>query len=562
MRGRLRAAVALGYVAAAVIAGCGRKSAPSPAAKTPAAVPLFEERARAAGLMGRPGRARKDALTILEMMGSGVAVFDFDNDGWDDILLVAQEGFGHTGRCTLYRNRGDGTFADATPGSGLDRPGYFMGCATADIDNDGRVDLFLSGYGINRLLRNLGGGRFEDITRQAGLQARSATDFTSAAAFGDFDGDGKVDLYLGRYIVFNSAARQHCQFGKVNGACPPWVYTPQFGSLYRNVDGRSFKDVTREAGLTDQHGKTLGAIWTDYNRDGRPDLYLANDGVAGDLYENAGRRFRNVGTITGCAYNSMGGAQAGMGVDSADYNGDGWPDLVVATFRQEPTSLYANRNGKFFDHRSLAAGLDVPTRLWTGFGTRLLDLDNDGRPDLVHANGHVLEKEMLIDRFSSYPQPMQLFMNQDGEHFRDASGEAGPGFTTPAVGRGLAAGDFDHDGRMDLVVSDLEGSVRLLMNRMPASNRWIGFRLRGTKSNRMALGAVVTTTVDKHTYAAECRTSASYFSASTPLVRFGVGTAAGPAQAKIRWPSGAETTLTGLTLNRDYTVDEARGVLP
>lgn len=544
---------------------CRGRAVPSKAAARSSSF-LFEDRAAAAGIDWRLGRAKKEALTILEVMGTGCAVLDVDNDGWDDLFLVGQEGFGHTGRCALYWNRGDGTFEDVTRESGLDAArGYLMGCAAADIDNDGRVDLFFSGYGVNYLFRNESppGGKlaFKDVTARAGLKARGPTEFNSAAAFGDFNGDGRADLYLGRYIRFDRSVRQHCKFAGVDGACPPWVYDARMGSLYRNLNGREFRDVTREMGLGDQHGKTLGAVWADYNRDGKPDLYLANDGVAGDLYRNEGRRFRSAGTLTGSAYNSMGGVQAGMGVDFGDYNRDGWLDLVVTTFRQEPTSLYANRNGQFFDHRSLAAGLDIPTRPWTGFGTRFADFDNDGWLDLVIANGHVLEKEHLIDRFSSYPQPMQLFLNEGSGQFADRSAQAGPGFTTLAVGRGLATGDFDRDGRVDLVVTDLEGPVRLLMNRASTPNAWIGFLLKGTKSNRLALGASVTVTVGGRTWAGECRTSGSYFSSSSADVHFGLGRATGTARAEIRWPSGTRTTLEALPLNRYHVVYEGRGVL-
>jgi enediyne biosynthesis protein E4 len=538
--------------------GRGGKAA---SARQPAATPsLFEERAAPSGIDWRLGRARKDALTILEIMGAGCAVFDADGDGWDDIFLAGQEGFGHTGRSGLFRNRGDGKFQDVTDGSGLDAPGYYAGCATGDIDNDGRIDLFVSGYGTNRLFRNSGapGGRphFQDITVRAGVQARAPAEFNSAVAFGDFDSDGWADLYVGRYILFDKSVRQYCTFAGVQGSCPPWVYRPARGALYRNLRGRAFREVTREAGLGDQHGKTLGAVWADYNRDGRPDLYLANDQVAGDLYENQGGRFRNVAAVTGSAYNQTGTPQAGMGVDFADYNGDGWQDLVVTTFRQEPTSLYANRSGTLFDHRSLATGLDGPTRQWTGFGTRMVDFDNDGWPDLATANGHALDKETFVDKFSSYPQPMQLFMNQGGERFVDRSAEAGVGFTSPAVGRGLAAGDLDGDGRVDLVVTDLEGPARLLMNRIRTPHSWIGFRLRGSRSNRLGLGALVRVTAGGRTLAAECRTSGSYYSASSPTVHFGLGLAAGAVGAVIRWPSGHETVLKDLQLNRYHSVEE------
>jgi hypothetical protein len=390
------------------------------------------------------------------------------------------------------------------------------------------------------------------------VAARAATEWNSAAAFGDFDNDGWVDLYVGKYVVFNAQTPQFCDFAGVRANCKPQIYEAQKGALYRNLGGGRFQDVTQSAGLTDQHGKTLGAIFADYNRDGRADLYLANDGMPCDLYENVGGRFRNVGTMSGTAYREGGDTQAGMGVDFADYDGDGWFDLIVTTFQGEETSLYANRKGTHFEPRSTSLGLDVTTRAMVGFGTRFADFDNDGWTDLVIANGHVRDNEEKVDRFSSYRQPAQLFMNQKGERFVERSQQAGVGFTTPAVGRGLATGDFDRDGRMDVLVVDLEGAPRLLMNRQSTKNSWIGFRLRGTRSNRLGLGAVVTVTIGGRSYVSECRTSGSYFSASSPVLHFGLGDVSGTAQATVHWSSGARTTLKNLSLNGYCAIVEGK----
>ncbi len=537
------------------------RSHPSSSSTLHTARPWFEDRARASRITWRLGHHGRSPLTIREVMGTGCAVLDFDNDGWDDLFFVGQKGVGNTGRCALYRNRGDGTFEEVTRGSGLEHPGDYMGCATADVDNDGDTDIFVSGYGVNRLFRNEGHGRFKDITTHAGLQARAPTEWNSAAAFGDFDNDGWIDLYVGKYVVFHAQTPQFCDFAGVLANCKPQVYAPQKGSLYRNRGNGQFQDVTQSAGLSDQNGKTLGAIFADYNRDGRIDLYLANDGMPCDLYENLGGRFRNVGAVSGTAYREGGDTQAGMGVDFADYNGDSWLDLVVTTFQGEETSLYANRSGTHFEPCAATAGLDAATRALVGFGACFADFDNDGWVDLAIANGHVRDNEEKVDKFSSYRQPLQLFLNRDGKRFIERTKQAGAGFTTPAVGRGLATGDFNRDGRVDLVAVDLEGAPRLLMNLTTTTHKWIGFHLRGARSNRLAIGAVVTVEVGNHTYVSECRTSGSYFSAVSPTVHVGLGNASGTARATIRWTSGKQTTLNHLALNRYHTVDEAKGVL-
>lgn len=320
--------------------------------------------------------------------------------------------------------------------------------------------------------------------------------------------------------------------------------------------------MTQAAGLGDQHGKTLGALFADYDGDLWPDLYLGNDAVAGDLYHNERGRFRNLGATSGTAYKESGQVQSAMGVDFADYNGDGRPDLAVTTFQNEPTSLYANRGASRFDLVTEAAGLGAASRQALGFGARLADFDNDGWVDLAVANGHVVDQQEKIDRFTNYRQPLQLFRNQGGAAFTDATSQAGPGFTTPAVGRGLATGDLNRDGRLDLLAVDLEGPPRLLWNQSGGGNRWVGFRLTGQRSNRLGLGAQVKVEAGGRTWVGECRTGGSYFSASSPVVHFGLGGASGTARVTVRWPGGNVATLPSVPLDHYHTVDEARGLLP
>lgn len=555
---RLSAVWAVLALSGAVV-GC-RTNAPRPVNPAPQA-PWFAERAAASGIRRELGHHGKSPLTIREVMGTGVAVADFDSDGHDDLFLVGQSGVGNSGKCALYRNLGDGSFRDVTRDSGLDAAGYFMGCAVGDFDNDGRPDLLVTGYGATRLYRNRGGFRFQNVTRTAHINPGAPSDWTSAAAFGDVDGDGWLDLYVGRYVTFDSKTRQLCLSNGVTGSCPPYYYQPQRGTLYRNQRDGTFRDVTSASGLAAQHGKTLGALFGDFDGDGHPDLYLGNDALPCDLFRNLGGRFREEGSLRGAAFKDNGQVQSAMGVASADFDGDGQPDIAVTTFQDEPLSLYRNVGGRTFAHAEQEFGVDGSTRPLLGFGICAADLDNDGWPDLAITNGHVVDRQDQVDRYTGYRQRLLLLRNREGRQFSDETVSAGSGFTDPAVGRGLASGDFDGDGRVDLVAVDLEGPVRLLMNRIPHAGAWIGFRLQGTRSNRMALGARVRILAGGRTQVSECRTSGSYFSASSPTVHFGLGAATGPVDATIRWPSGKSTRLEALAANRYYSVDEGRGIV-
>lgn len=539
--------------------GCGRAagSLDGNASPRPVAAGWFEDRAAALGVRFRLGHGGRSPLTVLEVMGTGCAILDYDGDGDMDLFLVGQEGVGDTGRCALYRNDGE-RFTDVTAGSGLETPGYYMGCAVGDLDNDGRPDILVTGYGVNRLYRNLGGGRFRDVTAGSGLESPSPISWHTSAGFADIDRDGRLDLYLGRYVIFHEHTLQFCDYGGVRASCGPKFYDPQFGSLYRNLGGFRFRDVTRSWGLTDQQGKCLGVVFGDANDDGWPDLYVGNDEMAADFYVNrAGRGFRNEALAANVALSHDGQVQGAMGVDFGDYNRDGRLDLFVTTFESEPASLYANTGGLLFSNRSLPEGLDGPTRPLVGFGTKFADLDNDGWPDLPIANGHIHDNQPLIDRFSSYAQPLQLFMNEQGRAWKDRSTEAGPGFTTPAVGRGLSVGDLNDDGLLDLVVIDLEGPVRVLINRMPRSGAsWLRLTLRGTRSNRMAIGARVRVIAGNRVWTAEVTTGGSYLSASDPRVHFGLGEVERVDRVEVRWPSGQRTVLNSPALRTDLVVTE------
>jgi hypothetical protein len=529
------------------------------------------------------GHGGRSPLTIRDTIGTGAAFLDYDGDGWQDLFLVGQEGTASKGVCALYRNEaGPATndqrptrrFVDVTAGSGLTRPGFWLGCATGDWDNDGRVDLLVTGDGCVALYRNEGGGRFRDVATQVGIGARG---WATSAAFADVDRDGRLDLYVGRYVRFGKGAPDLCTYRGVQAACPPTHYDPQFGSLYLQRDHRPpttdhrpptrFVDVTGTAGLGDSHGKTLGVAFADYDDDGRVDLYLANDGVPGDMYHQTPAQrpasgttptFRNVGLEVGTGYNAMGGEQAGMGTDFGDYDGDGRLDLVVTTFQREPKSLYRNEGGGQFTERGYAAGIGAATVNMLGFGTRLADFDNDGHVDLVIANGHVQNTIARIQPGIDYPQRTQLFMNRGDGTFQEVN--AGPAFTRPIVGRGLATADWDNDGDLDLVVTDLEGRPLLLRNEGAGETRhWLQVALAGVRSNRMGIGARLTLTGGGRTWVREVTTGGSYLSAGDARAHFGLGTVSRLDRLTIRWPSGITQPIASPPVDRLLTVREAAG---
>jgi hypothetical protein len=503
------------------------------------------------------GHNGKSPLTLLEVMGPGCAVCDFDGDGHADILVVGQAGPVANGKCALFRNNGNGTFTDVTKGSGLEEPGNYMGCAVADIDNDGKPDILITGYGIVKLFHNLGGCRFEDITKGSGLESPSPYSWATSAAFADVDHDGLVDLYIGRYVAFNDKTIQFCNYGVPKSACGPIFYDPQVGSLYKNLGHGKFKDVTRIMGLDTAHGKTLGVAFADVNGDGWPDLYLGNDEMPCDLFINEhGKRFRNAGSELGVALSGSGQPQGAMGVDFGDYDHDGRLDLFVTTYEFEPDSLYRNGDAALFTSVDQQTGIGPATSAFVGFGTKFIDIDNRGWLDLVIANGHIHDNQEIIDKLGAYRQPMQLFVNQDGKSFVNKTREAGPGFCSPAAGRGLAIGDLNDDGLEDIVVTDIEGTVRVLMNRNADKNNWLRVTLVGKDCNRMGIGARVTVRAGAEKWVAEATTGGSFCSASDARVHFGLGKLADVDAIEVRWPCGKVSVITHPHVPGDLTIRE------
>jgi hypothetical protein len=557
-------------LAALVLAGCRgpvihEAAAPPPAG--PAAAPAnapFAEVAAAAGLRFRHENGGRSPLNILQTAGSGCAFLDYDRDGWLDLFLV--NGCFLDGRPAerqprhaLYRNNGDGTFTDVTARAGVGSPSYGMGCAAADYDGDGWPDLYLTNYGPNRLYRNNGDGTFTDVTEKAGV---AASGWSTCAAWADADGDGDLDLFVGRYVRFGPGDRPLCSVNGIPVACPPRYYAGQSSLLYRNNGDGTFTDVTEQAGMRNPQGKALGAIWADYDGDGRPDLFVANDDEPNNLYRNlGGGRFRDVALPAGVALGVNGNEEASMGVDFADCDGDGRFDLFVTNFQNETDALY--QNGLYgFAYVSAEAGIAGPSLPFLSFGCGFLDYDNDGRLDLVVASGHVQDLIHRVDPACQFAQARQLFRQQGSPgprnvpHFEEIGAASGPAFTAPAVGRGLCIGDYDNDGGADVLVNNNGGPPMLLRNLVGSRNHWIRLRLEGRRPNTMAVGARVELRCGARRQVAEVRAGGSYCSTHDPRLLFGLGGATGPASATVRWPDGRRTTHPGLPLNRETRLRE------
>jgi enediyne biosynthesis protein E4 len=507
------------------------------------------------GPLPLPGES-PEALTILETMGNGCAFLDYNNDGNLDVLAVDR-------KPVLYRGDGKGGFTDVSRAAGLaGLSGHFMGCAVGDYDNDGWDDLYISGYRTGLLLRNEGGKAFRDVTKAAGLPMQR---WGTACGFVDVDRDGLLDLFVANYVDFGPDPmkyRQRCE----PVACGPQKYTAEFPRLYRNRGGGKFSDSTRASGITDTEGKGLAVGFADYDDDGDPDILVANDEVACDLFQNEGTgRFINVAKEAGTAFSVDGNVQGGMGVDWADYDGDGHLDAIVTNYTEEPRSLYRNEGSGLFKNTTREVGIATPTLPYLAFGGKWLDFDNDGWPDLIFANGNVDNKISVLNPSISYRQPMQAFRNRGGKPggriaFEDHSKLLGEALTKPIVGRGLATGDFDNDGRIDLLVMDDDGPVRLLRNEGGTVGNWIGFSLTGAgRSNRSAHGARVTVeTADGRKQVREVQTASSYLSASDRRLLFGIGKATG-ARVTVRWPDGTVENHTDLTAGKYHALRQGSG---
>ncbi len=481
--------------------------------------------------------AKSERRYLPESMGPGVAIFDYDNDGWMDLY------FTNSGpadffeprkplRNALYRNNHDGTFTDVTEKAGVRGRDFGIGVTTCDYNNDGWTDLFITNYGTNVLYRNNGDGTFTDVTKQAGLNRPG---LHTAAVFFDFDNNGTQDLFVGHFVKWNKSLERDCAQKGVPHYCYPLTYDPWPSSLYRNNGDGTFTDVSERSGIGKQMGKTFGAVATDINNDGLLDLFVANDSVANFLFLNKGDgKFDEIGLEAGVAYNSDGAARSGMGVDAADYNNDGWQDLFVANFNREKFSIYRNRKDGTFADESGATGIAMATHMFSGWGVKFFDFNHDGDQDLIVCNGH---PDDLIESLSStltYKEPVLLFENQRGKFVKLNPGKAGEAFGHNYPARGLAVGDLDNDGFPDVVIANSGEAPLVLRNTGSAagSNGWAGLALSGNPTGALiswSAGGVKRTRLKT--------SGGSYLSAHDPREVLGLGPFKKADWIEVRWPA-------------------------
>jgi hypothetical protein len=505
------------------------------------------------------------AKYLPETLGPGCAFLDYDNDGWQDILLVnGMDWPGHKRQRTtlrLYRNNRDGTFSDVTRSAGLDVEMYGMGVAVGDYNNDGHPDILITCVGQNRLFKNVG-GKFVDVTQAAGLGGREA--FSTSALWFDYDRDGLLDLVVCNYVKWSPAHDVFCSLdGKHKSYCTPEAYRGETCWLFHNRGDGTFEDVTARSGIFDTSSKSLGVAMLDYDQDGWPDLLIANDTQPNKLYRNQRNgTFKEVGVEAGIAFSTEGKARAGMGIDTGDFDGSGTPGVAITNFDNEMIGLFRMGQEHAYDDVAMQAGVGLPSRNTLGFGCLFADMNLDGALDLVVANGHIDETVRNIRGNVGYAQPPQLFLNDGHGRFHDVAAEVGAAFYRPKVGRGLAYGDFDRDGDLDLLMTTNNSSAFLYRNDQLTGNRSIRFRLVGTKSNRDAIGAVVRIEAGGTSQTRMVKGGSSYLSQSELPVTFGVGKRDRIERATIQWPSGRAEEFKGLATGREYEVVEGRAITP
>ncbi|HET7106457.1 MAG TPA: CRTAC1 family protein [Candidatus Acidoferrum sp.] len=505
---------------------------------------------------------------LLETMGSGVALFDFDNDGRLDIFVVngaplsdptpkgtIPQKTGPKDWNRLFRQKKDGTFEDVTEKAGLQGVGYGMGVAVGDYDNDGFEDLYVTAYGGNKLYHNNGDGTFTDVTERAGV---AGSGWSTSAAWVDLDGDGLLDLVVLRYLQWDFEdlyCGEHRE--GYRSYCHPDSFRPIAPLVYHNDGNGHFSDIAQKSGLA-LPGKGLGIAFADYDRDGRIDLFFANDSMPEFLYHNKGNStFEEVALQAGVAVDSEGHSYAGMGVDFADYNNDGLPDIVVTDLASQIYALYRNTGDGTFNYESYPSGIGLMTMKHSGWGARFLDFDNDGWKDLLVTQGHDLDTIQLTFPDLRYKEPMLLARNT-GKGFIDVSAQAGDVFQQAWVGRGLAIGDIDSDGRLDAVVTTNDGELHVLHNATQNQNHWLTLELVGHRSNRDAIGAEVKLVTAKGSQWATVTTAGSYLSSSDKRLHFGLDSEVSARSIEIRWPSGIRQTLKDVRADQILKVDEVQ----
>lgn len=548
----------------------GCRQAPTAAQRTsslPSIQVVFTDVTAQAGISFRHAHGGTGKRYFLETTGSGACFFDYDNDGWLDLFVVQSGPLpGHPGygtmRSVLYRNNRNGTFKDVTTQAGIHFAGYGQGCCAGDYNNDGWIDLYVTGYGGNALYRNKGNGTFIDVTKRANVRGGG---WSTSCAFADYNNDGDLDLYVANYLDYRVGQDPSCHLPGTSlpAYCAPRQFDGAPDVLYRNNGDETFTDVTRQAGVYDPQGKGLGVVWGDYDNDGDLDLYVANDGTVNRLYQNQGNgTFKDVSFSAGVGLGENGEAQAGMGTDMGDYDNDGWLDIFVANFSGENNSLYHNEGNGTFSDVSFATGVGAPSLLLLGFGADFFDYDNDGFKDIAVANGHVLDNVDLLNEGITCAEPLLMYRNLGNGTFEDVSQRMGKAWVVPRVSRGLATGDYDNDGDLDVFIVNLNQKATLLRNDGGNRNHWMAFRLIGTKGNRDSIGARVTVTVGGLHQMEEVRSGSSYCSQNDLRLYFGLGKATHVDRVEIRWPGGRVETLQNVPSDQWVQVVEGSGRKP
>jgi enediyne biosynthesis protein E4 len=562
-----RAVLPAALLALATVAVAGWTSPPAQPAPSDLVPGNFVEVTDQDGVHFRHQAPHTAKKYLIETMGSGVALFDYDNDGRLDIFFVNGAPHGDpTPKGTipqktgpeywnrLYHQKADGTFEDVTEKAGLAGVGYGMGAAVGDYDNDGYDDLYVTAYGGNRLYHNNGNGTFTDVTEKAGV---GGSGWSTSAAWVDLDGDGYLDLVVLRYVTWDWDdvwCGEHRE--GYRGYCHPDVFPPISMLVYHNNGNGTFTEEAHKLGL-DKPGRALGVAIADYDRDGHPDIFVANDSMPEFLFHNKGNgTFEEVALDADVAFDGEGRTYAGMGVDFSDFNNDGLPDLFVDNLGEQKYALYQNNGGGTFSYASYPTGIGGMTLLHSGWGARLVDYDNDGWKDLLVAQGHDMDNIELTQPQLHYREPMLLARNIGGKRFVDVSADSGPVFQNRWAARGMAIGDIHNDGLVDAVVTENNGPAHIVMNETKTANHWIGFKLVGHTSNRDGIGAVIRISTSQGSQWATVTTASSYLSSSDVRAHFGLGSDTRAATVEIRWPSGIVQHLSDVEGGRYVQVDE------
>ncbi len=507
------------------------------------------------------GKAGKKYLP--ETLGSGCAIFDANGDGWPDILLINSKDWTPRGRrslSALYRNNKNGTFTNITAGSGLDIEMYGMGIAVGDYDNDGKDDVYITALEGDHLFHNEGGGKFRDVTKASGLNNAS---FGTSAAWLDYDRDGKLDLFVANYVQWTPKADLWCSLdGATKSYCTPESYKGTSCKLYHNLGGGKFEDVSQKAGIADPTSKSLGVTVFDFDGDGWPDVFIANDTQPNKLYHNQhDGTFKEVGMTAGVAFGEDGVARGAMGVDTADYDHSGRAHLLVGNFSNQMLGLYHNEGTGLFVDEAPSSTVGRASLLSLSFGVFFFDFDLDGYPDIFAACGHIEEEIGRIQPKVQYKEPPLLFHNLGKDKFANVSETVGPDFTRPMVARGAAFGDLDRDGDLDVVITTNNGPAYVYRNDGGNRNNWINVRTVGSKSNRDGIGAVVRILSASGKQWSCVRSGSSYCSQNDLALTFGLGKDTKVDKLEIDWPSGTKQTLTDIPADQFITVDEAKGII-